>query len=157
VRAERFYRIPAEEDAGRTDVWVEGWWGKSARRKSGLVVIEAKVDSCEGEDQLARYDSEIARWRKEHDISSENVCRIFLTPDEGREASTGENWKALSFGQLARALCDAANSLRNKPGYHYFRFYVAGILRDILGLPIGKSPTRGDPSRYRLLGFLERS
>ena len=154
VQPERYYRNSAEEDAGRTDIWVEGSWRESGGRKPGLIVIEAKVDSSEGEDQLARYNAEIDRRRKEH--SSENVCRIFLTPDEGREATTGKNWKALSFCQLARALCDAADSLKNKPGYHYFRFYVAGILRDILRLPIGKSPARGDPGGYRLLGFLEK-
>jgi len=105
---------------------------------------------------LARYNSAILRWQAKHGIHNEDVCRIFLTP-KGREASTAEDWKALSFSQLARALCDAANSLRNKPGYHYLRFYVAGILKDILRLAIAKSPTRGDPGRYRLLGFLERS
>jgi hypothetical protein len=155
VQAERFYRNSAEEDAGRTDVWVRGLWGESASPKPGLVVIEAKIDASEGAAQLARYNSEIARWQQEHNISSENICRIFLTRD-GAEGSTAENWKSLSFSQLAWALCEAANSLRNRPGFHYLRLYIAGVLKDILRLPIGKPPIRGEPGRYRLLAFLEK-
>jgi hypothetical protein len=157
VAAERFYRISEGEDAGRTDVWIEGRWGKSRGGGRGLVVIEAKIDALEGEGQLARYNSEIAKWREEQRVDEGNVCRVFLTPAKGREASTGKHWKALSFSKLARAFCDAADSLRNKPGHHYLRFYVAGVLKDILGLPTGQSPAHRHPGRYALLKFLEES
>jgi hypothetical protein len=155
AEAERFYHITAKEDTGRTDVWIEGRWGKSRSGSRGLIVIEAKVDASEGKDQLDRYDLEITKAREEKQVEGENVRRIFLTAD-GREPTTGKHWKALSFSRLARAFCEAARSLRKKPGHHYLRFYAAGILKDILHLPTGACDAGRDCNRYRLLGFLEK-
>jgi hypothetical protein len=156
VEAERFYKNSAEEDAGRTDVWLEGLWGDTQGGKPGLIVIEAKIDACEGEEQLRRYDTEIRRWLGGRRIETDSVCRIFLTAD-GRKARTAEDWEALSFSKLAKAFCDAANSLRTKPGYHYLCLYIASVLKEILHLPIGKSDAERDCGRYKLLGFLEKS
>ncbi len=156
VEAERFYKNSAKEDAGRTDVWVEGLWGEPERGKRGLIVIEAKIDACEGEEQLDRYDEEIRKWLKEHGSDNDRVCRVFLTPD-GRKGTTARDWKPLSFSKLAQAFCDAANSLRTKAGYHYLRFYIASVLKDILQPPIAKSNAERDCSRYKLLSFLEKS
>ena len=153
VEAERFYSISAGEDAGRTDVWVEGSWTERTVTKPGLIVVEAKIDACEGEEQLGRYDTEIRRRREDRAIETDSVCRVFLTP-EGRNAATAEDWEALSFSNLAKAFWDAASSLSTKPGYHYLRFYIASVLRDILHLPIGESGAERDCSRYKLLGFL---
>ncbi len=154
VDAERFYRNSDEEDAGRTDIWIELSWRKGTNRKRWLVVIEAKVDASEGNEQLDRYGKEIKKWLAEHKGTGHEVYQIFLTR-EGDEATTGKRWKPLSFSNLVRVFCDTANSLTAKPGYHFLRFYLAGVLKDILDLPIGQG--NGQQNQYKLLGFLKGS
>jgi hypothetical protein len=148
VKAEQFYDNPDDEDAGRTDVWIKGVLDE----KPWLLVIEAKVDSPEGDQQLGRYDKEIQRWRKQWPSSNVHVDRIFLTPD--RTDPSSQNWTKLSFSELTRIFWEAAGSLKTRPGYHFLRFYIAGILKDVLDMPIGKISHQ--LNRFRLLGFLQQ-
>ena len=146
VEAERVYRNSLTEDAGRTDIWIEG---EPAKSKPWLVVIEAKIDASEGDQQLDRYNREINKWRSRHHDGE--VRRVFLTPD-GKRATSGQRWKSASFSWLAHVFWDAACSSRQAPGYHFLRYYLAGVLKDILGLPIGNRDIRQNP--YKLLKFL---
>lgn len=122
-----------ENGTGRIDVLARGR-GKRARQEDAwLLVIEAKIDAEEGDEQLAQYDKWIAK-----NAHSTNVLRVFLTPD-GRKNQTGsEMWQELSFADLTRVF-RLASGLHDKPGYHFLRYYLTGVLRDIckLSIPVG--------------------
>lgn len=153
VNAERFYRNSVEEDAGRNDIWVEGYWRQLRIAKPWLVVIEAKIDMSEDDEQLERYDRAIHIWQTEHDESTCDIHRVFLTPEGTQPKCGGGRWIALSFSTLARVFCRAATSLTTKPGHDFLRCYLAGIMKDVLDLPIGHSD--GHQNRYKLLGFVK--
>jgi len=70
---------PSSLDAGRIDVLAEGRWVESGKEARWRLVIEAKIDAWEGEDQLSKYDDWI-----ESNTQTEEVVRVFLTPD-GRQ------------------------------------------------------------------------
>jgi hypothetical protein len=147
VKAERFFRDSDTEGVGRTDVWVEA----VRNDRPWLLVIEAKIDAQEGSDQLASYNKAIADWERTH-VDCQETTRVFLTPD-GREPSSGSpEWKPLSFKSMARAFCRTLSSLRGREGYHFLRFYLSGVFRDILDLPTGTNA--GDHNRYKLLAYL---
>jgi hypothetical protein len=56
-RVESEYPIDGSEAKGRLDVLAEGTW-EDKERGGWVLVIEAKVDAWEGEDQLQKYE----RW-----------------------------------------------------------------------------------------------
>lgn len=144
VCPEQFCGTFGGDDAGRADVWVEGRLADSHAR--WLVVIEAKVDALESTGQLARYDREIGKR------PADFVRRVFLTPD-GRPPDGGNGqWKPVSFAELVRWFWSESSSLTDRPGYHFLRYYLAGVMRDILDLPTGNNPDR---NRHRLIGFLK--
>jgi hypothetical protein len=156
VDAERFYRNSDGADAGRTDIWIELTWRNPTGMKPRLVVIEAKVDASEGDEQLSRYNKAIKEWLAEHRSTGSTVWRIFLTRT-AEEAETGKGWMQLSFSSLARIFWGTSNSLATTPGYHVLRFYLAGVLKDILDLPIGLGNVQWNRHKYKLLGFLKGS
>lgn len=150
VAAERIYRNLVTGDAGRTDIWIEG---QPKNSKPWLVVIEAKIDASEGSQQLDRYNLEIKKWRAEH-RDGEVLRQVFLTTD-GREATGCEGWTPASFSRLAIAFWEAVGSPPPKPGHQFLRLYLAGVLRDILDLPIGNSDGKQHP--YKLLQSLHQN
>ncbi|MHB8743862.1 MAG: PD-(D/E)XK nuclease family protein [Sulfuricaulis sp.] len=111
---------------GRIDVWAEGRWNDGAR---WTLLIEAKIDAVESQDQLKRYEDEvrgIPEW-----------IGIFLTRDGSMPTSSNAKWKSLSFQALANALVRYYTSAgRGKRGSDFLRLFAAGILRDILERPV---------------------
>src|SRR3972149_3647246 len=88
-----------------------------------LLVIEAKIDAEEGEEQLSQYDD----WLEPCPQSTE-VIRVFLTPD-GRAPRTNRaewKWKVLSFVDLASVFRRVLPDLQDTPGYHFLRYYLTG-------------------------------
>lgn len=123
---------------GRLDVLAEGKWANS-KRSDWVLVIEAKVDAGEGEDQIQKYDA----WLKSNAAGRE-VFRVFLTPDgrppeptpDRRAPETGaEKWEPLSYLGLVRTFREVYGGLRHTPGFHFLRFYLAGVLQDVCRLP----------------------
>jgi len=132
---------------GRIDILAEGRWEENGQEVTWRLVIEAKIDAEEGEKQLALYDE----WIEEHPGPTE-VLRVFLTPD-GRKAKTSSaGWQPLTFLELAGILRRASAGLQNKPGYHYLRYYLTGVLKDICGIPLPISST--SPNPYQALHYL---
>jgi hypothetical protein len=154
VHVERFHRNIDEDGAGRTDIWIEGSWTEP-NSKPWLIVIEAKIDSPLGSRQLERYDKEIDTWREDHNVRRKDVHRILLTTHHTLPDGTGKDWIPLSFVELARLFVTTSQSLRHEAGYEFFRLYLAGVLKNILDLPIGRDKVQKDP--YRLLEFLRKS
>ncbi len=121
--------IGSSNALGRLDVLVEGTW-HDEKRKGWMLAIEAKVDAQEGDGQLEKYD----RWIDSHAAGRE-ILRVFLTIDGRAPDSGGEEWELLSFLELVRIFRSAYNELVNEPGFHYLRFYLAGVLQDVCGWP----------------------
>ena len=118
--------------AKRADVWMEGVWRKGPQRgKKFLVVIEAKINASEGEEQLRHYDRILQYYKHDH-----RIFRVFLTTD-GRLAQTShEDWINISFRDVCSVFRDAMRNLRRRHGYPILRFYIAGVMKDILHWPL---------------------
>lgn len=85
------YLIDGSSASGRLDVLAEGTW-ENEKRNGWVLVIEAKVDAWEGEDQLPKYENWLRSKAADHE-----VFRVFLTPD-GRVPETGaEEWEPFPF------------------------------------------------------------
>ncbi len=146
-RVECEYPIDGSGDKGRLDVLVEGAW-KDGERGDWVLVIEAKVDAWEGEDQLLKYEA----WLRSNAAGRE-VFRVFLTPD-GREPETGdEEWESLSYLELVRIFRGVYGGLGHAPGFHFLRFYLAGVLQDVCRWPRNVGEDAADP--YAVASYLK--
>jgi hypothetical protein len=112
------------------------------------LVIEAKIDAWESDDQLALYDE----WLAENTPGAE-VLRVLLTPDARAAQTALDEWEPLSYLDLVRLFRAALPDLTSKPGYHFLRLYLAGVLRDICRWPIPMN--REAVSLYQLLDYLK--
>ena len=117
---------------------------------SWLLVIEAKIDAEEDEEQLSQYDD----WIERYYPRPTEVIRVFLTPD-GREPQTSSDsaeWEVLKFVDLA-AVFRRVSGLQDRPGYHFLRYYLTGVLRDICRLPVPISSDCENP--YAAVDYLK--
>jgi hypothetical protein len=131
---------------GRLDVLAEGTW-ENGERSGWVLVIEAKVDAWEGEDQLDKYES----WLRSRAAGRE-LFLVFLTPD-GRAPETGaEEWVSLSFLELVRTFRAVYDGLRSAPAFHFLRFYLAGVPQDVCGVPRNLAGDTADP--YAVASYL---
>ncbi|HYV40082.1 MAG TPA: PD-(D/E)XK nuclease family protein [Gemmataceae bacterium] len=145
------FQIAGAEEAGRLDVLVEGAWEVDKIPVRWLLAIEAKVDAWESETQLAKYEKWLNLRASEQNVL--NVFRVFLTPN-GRAAQGGnEDWSALSFLDLVRTFHSTFARLRDAPGFHFLRFYLAGVLQDICGWPRTAIGVSTNP--YLVLDYLK--
>jgi hypothetical protein len=139
---------PARTEAGRIDILAKGRWEEVEKEVSWLLVIEAKIDAEESEDQLSQYDD----WLKPYSQQTE-VIRVFLTPN-GRAPRTGSpGWKVLSFVDLASVFRRVLPGLKDTPGYHFLRYYLTGVLQDICEWPVSISSDCKNP--YAVVDYLE--
>jgi PD-(D/E)XK nuclease superfamily len=109
------------------------------------LLIEAKIDANEGEQQLRTYD----KWASKN-ANGREVVRVFLTP-EGRASETAqEPWIPLSFLQLACVFRTVFQQQEERPGYHFLRHYLCGVLKDICkwNLPVTDPDTCDDPHNF---------
>jgi hypothetical protein len=118
--------------SGRSDVWIEGWWLDKSEQseKQFVILVEAKVDSKLGDRQLRRYEYHLKKKHKCHDI-----YRVFLTPNGRQAEGCEEVWKPISFLELAKQLITASEEVKDTPGYHLLRYYISGILHEIIEIP----------------------
>ncbi len=137
-------------DDGRLDVIVQGDFRRASDKQRWLLLIEAKIDANEGEQQLRTYD----KWAGKH-ANGRDVYRVFLTPD-GRSSETAiETWTPLTFLQLACIFRTVLKQQQERPGYHFLRFYICGVLKDICkwSLPLTNPETCDDP--YNFVEYLK--
>jgi hypothetical protein len=132
---------------GRLDVLAEGAW-EDGVRSGWVLVIEAKVDAWEGEKQLQTYETWI-----QSNAANREVFRVFLTPDGRAPETSSEDWESLSYLELVRIFRTVYGGLRGPPGFHFLRFYLAGVLQDVCRWPrhVGESAT--DP--YAVMSYLK--
>lgn len=141
-RVESEYRVCSGHTSGddcRLDVLAEGRWEESSKEVPWRLVIEAKIDAEEGKEQLSLYDD----WDERGSQSAE-VLRVFLTPDGRKPDTSSAHWQPLKFFDLACAF-RRVSGLQDNPGYHFLRYYLTGVLRDVCGLPVPISPECKNP------------
>ncbi|MHB1424569.1 MAG: PD-(D/E)XK nuclease family protein [Gemmataceae bacterium] len=146
-RVESECAIDSSGDKGRLDVLAEGTW-EERKRGRWVLVIEAKVDAWEGEDQLKKYEE----WLRSNTAGRE-VFRVFLTPDRLAPETSTEEWESLSFLELVRIFRAVYGDLRDAPGFHFLRFYLAGVLQDVCGFPRNVADGTADP--YAIASYLK--
>jgi hypothetical protein len=145
-RVESEVSVDGFGDKGRLDVLAEGAWA-GGERGDWVLVIEAKVDASEGEDQLLKYEA----WLQAN-AAGRDVFRVFLTPD-GRPSETGdEDWEPLSYLELVRIFRAVYDGLRHAPGFQFLRFYLAGVLQDVCRWPRNVGDDAADP--YAVASYL---
>jgi hypothetical protein len=147
LRTASEYPIDGGGAGGRLDVVMEGTWENGARN-GWVLVIEAKVDASEGEDQLQRYEA----WLRSNAKGREPL-RVFLTADGHLPESGADKWESLSFLELVRVFRAEYSGLRDAPGFHFLRFYLAGVLQDVCGLPRNVESQNADP--YVVASYLK--
>ncbi len=131
--------------SGRLDVFAKGDWGDGSRRKWALV-IEAKVGAPDSDGQLEKYDD----WLAIH-VADYEILRIFLTPNgrepkHGREPENGEEkWRPLSYLELMLCFRTVYDELRGEDGFHFLKFYMAGVFQDVCRMPCVKTSEAANP------------
>ena len=134
-------------DGGRIDILAEGFWQEEGNEASWRLVIEAKIDAKEGEEQLALYDEWI-----EQEPSTTKTLRVFLTPNGRKPRTSSASWQTLSFVELA-SVFRRVTGLQERPGYHYLRYYLTGVLRDVCKMPLDLSSDCKNP--YSTVDYLQ--
>lgn len=107
----------ALESFQRADIVVVG--GRNA------LVIEAKVDAQERIDQTAGYAKYVNR-------KFENACFVFLAPPGVRPQS--DEFLHLRYLELCRVMIQALSRGTFASGFHYARYFVAGLLKHMCGI-----------------------
>jgi hypothetical protein len=135
----------------RLDVFATGDWTDSGgKRIPWSLVLEAKIDASEGEDQLCRYED----WLDTVALGeNQELLRVFLTASGKHTETARQDWFLLSFEELVATFRTVCDDLRNAPGYQYLRFYLAGVLRDVCHWPIPIRLDCDDP--YAVLTYLK--
>lgn len=112
---------------GRIDVFAKGRWKvqNTSEDKSWVLAIEAKIDANKSDDQLSRYDE----WLNSHHSDTE-LLRVFLTQDARASKTHTNNWQPLSFSKMAGIFWHVSG-LQDCQGYHFLRYYLTGVLREI--------------------------
>jgi hypothetical protein len=147
-RVESEVSIDGASAKGRLDVLAEGRW-EDGERSGWMLVIEAKVDAWEGKDQLQKYEA----WLRSN-RAGRQVFQVFLTPD-GREPDSGAGkWERFSYPELVRTFRAVYGRLRLAPGFHFLRFYLAGVLQDVCRWP-RKIEQDDAPDPYAIASFLK--
>lgn len=135
-------------------MFAEGEWQDDGKPVRWVLAVEVKITAPEGEGQLAKYgkwlDSYAHKRQVDHVIRSypsnrlamqestyarkrqvDHVIRVLLTPDGRTGESGADGWQPLSFLELVRVFRNVYEELRDAPGFHFLRFYLAGVLQDV--------------------------
>jgi hypothetical protein len=154
-------------EQGRIDVFATGTWEGSAYWPSfrarnweptvgspvrWMLVIEAKIDASEGDRQLEHYDEWIAG---NHD--DRRPIRVFMTPEGRPPEAQPSDWIPFSFLDLVRVFRQPYVRLRDKPGFHFLRFFLTGILKDILRWEIPVPAAEACANPYDVVALLRTS
>ena len=128
---------------GRIDVWIEGQIGAI----SALIILEMKIDSRATQIQLDLYTQTVEQ------MNFDRKFYVFIAPFGTQLPGDRSDWKFVSFSKLARAIWRGALKNKEAPGYHFSRYYVAGLLADVLKWPL---PVHHDTNRpIAILSYLE--
>lgn len=140
----------SSESRDRLDICMRGKWRlANGKTESWLVIVEAKIDAGEGEDQCARYEKQC----HERIVSSDRYALVFLTPRGAKpETASAFPWKRCTFIRLMALFRTQLPILIAKPGFNVLRHYMTDVLKDIYQLNCGKITGRDD--LFRISDYL---
>jgi hypothetical protein len=111
------------------------------------VLVEAKIDADESDEQLADY----VKLRRRSDLKG--ALLVFVTPD-GRvpaSADAGRDWICVSWLDIAAVIAVAVVGSESR-GAQLARLWASGILREIAGLdPLARVRSSVDERQYAAL------
>jgi hypothetical protein len=113
----------------RNDIRVETRNGHNA----GLIVIENKIDSPEGGDQLSWYEVEARKWHKKNKGTS---LLVYLARKKRQTGRNDDQWLSLPYINFASALRDVWLRDRKAPGSAWLGLYISAITRGVLGIDL---------------------
>lgn len=164
---ETFAEYPIEISnfgSGYFDIWSRGTWRVGEREEPWLLVVEAKVDAAEGVQQLEKYDAWLAAHAPSHGAPATSqaapagattIIRVFLTPGGHASQADSPHWLPISFADLVRVFRRPLMRAVGSDGFHFLRFYLAGILRDVCNWPLPITADVRDP--YHLRQYLREA
>jgi len=135
--------IVSGESRDRLDICMRGeWLVPGGKTQSWLVIIEAKIDADEGENQCARYEMQC----RERIASSDRHKLIFLTTNgkPPKTESKASSWRRCTFIRLMALFRTQLPLLTGKPGFDVLRHYMTGVLKDLYQLNCGRISERDD-------------
>jgi PD-(D/E)XK nuclease superfamily len=135
---------------GRLDILAD------CHEEKWVLVIEAKIDSPERDDQLFDYDNWLERHRKGY-----SSMKLFLTQD-GKIGKTDKRkeWVQSTFFEVAMIFHEAYKELKisNKDSQSlpFLKYYICGLLSDLSGfhLPLVEDNWEKKNNIYRLMKIL---
>lgn len=145
--------LRSSESQSRFDVFLQGNWTLPGQPvEPWMVIVEAKVEAAEGDDQCIRYE---ARLQERVDAFKSRGL-VFLTP-EGRKPRTASDressaWTPLSFVRLIALFRTRLPKLQEKPGHEFLRLYMTGVLKDLYDFQCGRP--EGTSDVYRIIEYL---
>ncbi|WP_295390102.1 PD-(D/E)XK nuclease family protein [uncultured Thiodictyon sp.] len=130
------------ETSGRIDVWVEGRIAVS--KIPWLLVIEAKIEASLGDGQLKKYDSRITQWKTGK--PNARVFKLLLTHDlNSDDYADRSGWKIWDYQKLVSIIWSSGRHHVDAPGYHLLRYYLTGVLSDVIGWKLPLTQDTEDP------------
>lgn len=118
------------EKIGRFDIIVEGVMIISTNQEKPFeIVIEAKIDSKEGNGQLKKYDDILAKDQRKRVIK-----KVFLTIE--KKDPSEKDWDNILWSDIADVIWSAINKddLREACGYQFARYYISSIYSNIYNI-----------------------
>lgn len=127
-------RVDRNSSWGRMDICIECILCDDNNKESeGMVVIEAKIGAFERDEAMKIYDNSLKSKRS---VKKNNIRKVFLSQKPPRAAG----WIHLNYLKMIESLTKELTKYYNyepKPeGYHYLRYYLAGVFVDILEWPL---------------------
>ena len=124
--------------------------GTNAEMSHGAWRLKRRLMQTKAKEQFSQYD----QWLNDQ-TADRDVIRVFLTSD-GRSCRTSSaEWLPLSFANLAGVFRKEILALRDKPGYHFLRYYLTGVLRNVCRqLPVPIEENCNNP--YLANDYLEK-
>jgi PD-(D/E)XK nuclease superfamily len=99
----------------------------------GLIVIENKINSPEGKDQLPWYEAEARKWHKKNKGRS---LLVYLARKKRQTGGDDDQWVSLPYINFASALRDVWLRDRKAAGSAWLGLYISAITHGVLGIDL---------------------
>ncbi|MHB8252155.1 MAG: PD-(D/E)XK nuclease family protein [Acidiferrobacter sp.] len=145
-------------DNGRVDIHIAGHWRNTTTSADWLLMIEAKIRAPEDAKQRLRYDQYARHWQQQH--VGGQVFKVYLVPgaSENKAKEKGAqqpgDWVRLDYKDVVDLFWERGGAHQGCAGYEFLRYYLTGILKDVLEWPI---PLAADCIPYEAIDLLPKA
>ncbi|MBI1257654.1 MAG: hypothetical protein GC204_09300 [Chloroflexi bacterium] len=115
-----------DRDVARNDIRIE----IKSRATKILIILENKIGSAEGRDQLFWYKSEARRWCESN---GGKAILIYLTPAR-RLTKSAAGWMDLSYALMAGSFRRVWLVHRHTASGAWLALYISSVMKGVLGL-----------------------